>query len=120
MDAAISMRFLSDGGGRQDLRLAVRDQNGIFIVGRPFAVQRLDGPAVAHLLDGRRTGVHHGFDCKRHAAEEPGPPAGMAVIGDLRRLVHLGADTVADVFPDDGVAVTLHVLLDAAEISNSR
>lgn len=36
----------------------------------------------------------------------------MAVIGDLRRLVHLGADTVADVFPDDGVAVTLHVLLD--------
>ena len=38
LDAAISMRFLSDGGGRQDLRLAVRDQNGIFIVGRPFAV----------------------------------------------------------------------------------
>ena len=36
----------------------------------------------------------------------------MAVIGDLRRLVHLGADTVADVFPDDGVAVTFHILLD--------
>ena len=80
-------------------------------MGRPLAVQRLDGPAVRELLNGGAAGVHHGFDCKGHAAEQPGSPAGVAVVGDLRCLMHRLAHAVTDVFPDDGVPVAFHILL---------
>ena len=36
----------------------------------------------------------------------------MAVVGDLRRLVHRRTYAVPDIFPDNGVTMTLHIGLD--------
>src|SRR4029453_9970414 len=46
--------------------------------------------------------VNHRLDGDDHAGPEHWARVGCAVVGDLRVLVHVAADTVTDGLPDDG------------------
>ncbi len=61
-------------------------------------------PPVAH--------IDHGLDGEHHAGLEARAGALAAIIGDLRLLVQLAPDAVADEFPHDAVAIGDDLVLD--------
>ena len=97
-------------------RLAICDEDGIFIVSREGAVRGDDRPAVGHFLHFVSADVDHGLDRYRHAAHETriGTVAEAPVrpvVRNLGCLMELAPHTVADIIADDRIAVALHVIL---------
>src|SRR5579862_2255119 len=81
-------------------------------MGSQRAIGRDDRPAIREHADVAAAEREHRLDREAH----PGPELGAAVAGpvvrDLRLLVHVAADPVADEVPDDAVAVRLRDVLD--------
>ena len=63
---------------------------------RQAAVARLDGPAVGAHADLVAAEGEHRLDGQAQAGLDAAAPVARAEVGDLRLLVHLGADAVAD------------------------
>ena len=80
-------------------------------MGGVFAVRRANGPSVGHLHNGGGAGVDHGLHGDGHAPQQAGAMAGAAIVGHLRRLVHVAPDAVTHILPDDAVALTLGIRL---------
>ena len=66
---------------------------------------RRDGPVVREDVGSMVAEREHRLDREAQAGLELAPAATGAVVGDLRFLVHLGADAVADELADDAEAV---------------
>ena len=81
-------------------------------MGGGSSVRRPHGPYVFQHADRSAAQVHHGLHRNGHARDQSDPVPRRAVIRHLRFLVHFGAYAVTHVFPDDGVAVRLHIRLD--------
>ena len=77
-----------------------------------FAIGGDDCPAVSQNFHAAGAHVDHGLDGEDHAGLELRAGAFAAVIRDLRLLVELAADAVADKFADDAVAVGDDLILD--------
>ena len=58
-----------------------------------------------------RAHVHHGFYSKNVSLLNLWTLSRRSVVGNLRIFVHLAADAVADVVTNDGISVTLGILL---------
>src|SRR6185503_21019759 len=95
------------------------DRDRVLAVGRQAAVAGVDGPAVVAALDVVRARRDHRLDREHHARGQLGAAPGRAVVGDLRILVHVAADAVADQAADDAKAARLdgrlHRVRDVAE-----
>ena len=96
---------------RQDLRLAIRDEQRVFVVRRQTAVRRDHGPAVVKNADFVVSGVDHRLHGNRHVLLQTRAVAGLAVVRDLGRLVQAGADTMADILAHERIAIALGILL---------
>src|SRR5688572_33283466 len=90
-----------------DLYPVPGDRHRMLEMGRKRAVGSTHGPPVRIHTRFPGTEVEHRFDTDRHPGLELHPPPGHAQIGNLRLLVHLTADSVADVLSDDPDPVTL-------------
>ena len=73
---------------------------------------RVDGPAVVAHADLGAAGVDHRLDRQHHALLQLGALAGLAEVRDLRVLVHLAPDPVADQRADHREVVQLDPGLD--------
>src|SRR5712671_1358732 len=98
--------------GREDFRPVFRYCDGVLEVGRQRAIARDDGPAVRLDLDVGSAEGQHRLDCQADARREGQPADAGAVIRNLRLLVHLRADPVADELADDAVAAWRGDVLD--------
>src|SRR5213595_958084 len=98
--------------GREDPRTLARDGDRELEVGGQRAVLRIDRPAVVAHPHMMAAGGGHRLDREHHALLEQLALAGRPVVGDLRVLVHVATDPVADERAHDREAVVLHVLLD--------
>ena len=80
---------------RQDPGTRRGHGDGVLPVGRQAAVARLDRPAVR--LHPHLVAAHgeHGLDGQAQADLDAPAASARAVVGDLRLLVHLGADAVS-------------------------
>lgn len=96
---------------RQDLRLAVGDEQRVFVVRRQAAVRRDHGPAVVQGTDLVPADVDHRLHGDRHVLLQTRAVAGLAVVRDLGRLVQAGADTMADILAHERIAIALGILL---------
>src|SRR4051812_42654353 len=87
----------------EDPRAVLGHRDRVLPVGRPGVVLGHHGPLVVEL--DRLVGAEgqHRLDRDRHARDQPGALAGLAVVGQERFHVHLGADAVAAVVLDDPV-----------------
>src|SRR5215216_5585116 len=90
-----------NGCGCEDSRTLVGHGHGVLEVRRQRAVCRSDRPLVVAYDDFVAAGGDHRLDCQRHPGREGGAAARLSVVGDLRVLVHVTADAVADEAPDD-------------------
>ena len=97
--------------GREDARPVGGDGDGELEVGGQRAVLGVDRPAVVAHAHAVAPGVDHRLDGEDHALLEQGAAAGVAVVGDLRVLVHRAPDAVADERAHDAQAVALHARL---------
>src|SRR4029453_15939375 len=88
---------------RQDLGTLLRDGDRVLEMGRQRAVTGHDGPAVGLHLDLVAAECEHRLDRQADPRLELHPADAGPVVGDLRLLVHLGADSVADELSDDAV-----------------
>src|SRR6266851_1904625 len=84
---------------------------GFLEMGRIAAVGGHRGPFVLEHLDSRPTGVDHRLDGQHHAFLQARAVARVAVVGQLRLLVHLRADAVAHKLAHHGKAVLLDPVL---------
>src|SRR4051812_6938792 len=98
--------------GGEDAGAVLRDGDGELEVGGQRAVGRIDGPVVIAEADVGAARVDHRLDGEHHARLEQGAAPRLAVVGDLRVLVHVAADAVADQRADDRQALGLDPLLD--------
>ena len=89
--------------GDRDRELEVGGQRAVLGVDRPVVVAHPHGVAA---------GRDHRLDGQDHALLEQRALAGLAEVGDLRVLVHVAADAVADERAHDREAVGLDLLLD--------
>src|SRR5215208_2584476 len=99
--------------GREDPRTLARDGDRELEVGGQRAVLGVDRPAIVAHPHVMATRGRHRLDGEHHALLEQLALAGRAVVGDLRVLVHVAADPVADQRAHYREAVLLHVLLDS-------
>src|SRR3954454_22744153 len=97
----------------EDPRAAGGDGDRELEVGGQRPVLGVDRPAVVAHADLVAARVDHRLDREAHARLEQRALAGIAVVGDLRLLVHLAADAVADERADDRQALALDRLLDS-------
>src|SRR3954454_3842406 len=116
---ALSARPGSGGPGglfevprSQDPRAFRGDRHRVLEVGRQRPVLAVDRPVVGRHADRVVADGHHRFDGQNHALLELLAGPGLAVVRDLRVLVHVAADPVADERADDAEAVGLDALLD--------
>src|SRR5262245_4150410 len=93
----------SDRG--QDLGAVVRHRDRVLEVGRERAVARHDRPALGLDLDLVAAERQHRLDREADPGLELQPAGSGPVVRDLRLLVHLGPDPMADELADDAVAV---------------
>src|SRR5579883_1163853 len=115
--AALPPRSLPPSGSRpgQNPRAVVGHRDAMLEVRRVRPVPGNGGPAV---IQHHRVGlprVDHRLDGQHHAFLQPRVfifP--VDIIGHLRLLVELGADTMSYIFPNDRKSVRLHMPLDRA------
>src|SRR5665811_201995 len=95
MGALTQIRFL-----RQHPDSAIRETDGVLEVCRQTTVCGLHRPTIS--IDfGRLTAhIEHRLDADRHATPEFQPGSLGAVVGDLRILMHLAADSMTHVLSD--------------------
>src|SRR5258705_1835077 len=98
--------------GRQNLGAVLGDRDRVLEMGGQGAVAGHDGPAVG--LDRYLVTAEgqHRLDREADARNELEAPDSGPVVGELRLLVHLGADAVADELADDAVAAGRGGVLD--------
>src|SRR5690348_12659213 len=89
---------------REDLRTVVRDRDRVLEVGGQRSVAGHDRPAIRLHDDLVAAEREHRLDRQADAGRELHPADPRAVVRDLRSLVHLGADPVADELTHDPVA----------------
>ena len=88
------------------------DRDRVLEVGGEGVVGGCDGPAVGLHVDVAVAEREHRLDRQADAGLELGAARARAVVRDLRVLVHLRADAVADERPDDAVAAGRPDVLD--------
>src|SRR3954449_3645962 len=94
--AAPATASLSVVPGREHARTVGGDRDGELEVGGQRAVLGEDRPAVVAHADQVAARVDHRLHGQHHALLELGPAPRLAVVGDLRLLVHRAAYSVAD------------------------
>src|SRR4051794_2758699 len=97
---------------REDLGPIARYGDRVLEMRRERAVDGDDGPAVGLDLDLVRAEREHRLDGQADPRRGLDPAAAAPEVRDVRRLVHLGPDPVADEVLDDAVAVGLGGILD--------
>ena len=97
---------------REQLGLAIRDEDGVFIMGAEAAIPRDDRPAVAQRFDVVVARRDHRLDADRHALAQADAVTGYAEIRYARLLMHLAANAMAAQVADGGKPARLDVLLD--------
>ena len=96
----------SDG---ENFRLAVGNENGVFIVGRELAVGCHGRPFVAQHTYIIRALRDHGFDRKRHAFDHARASSGGAIIRDGRLFVQYLTDAMPDERANHAKSVALDI-----------
>ena len=96
----------------QDLRAVLGDGDGVLEVGRQGAVDGSHRPVVLEEVRPKIAQGQHRLDGQAQTGLELAALATGAVVGDLRLLVHLGADAMTDELADDAVAAGLGDVLD--------
>ena len=100
-----SARRLRGAVDGQDARAVRGDGDAVLPVGGQAAVARLDGPAVRPDADLVAAEREHRLDGQAQAGLDAPAAVAGAEVGDLRLLVHLGADAVAHERAHHAVAV---------------
>src|SRR5205823_1680849 len=99
---------------RQDLGAVVGDRDRVLEMGRQRAVTGHNGPAIGLDRDVAAAEGQHRLDREADAGRELHALDAGPVVRDLRLLVHLRPDPVADELPDDPVPVWRGDVLDGA------
>src|SRR5919108_1764419 len=98
--------------GGEDVGSGVGDRHRVLEMGGETAVGGAHRPAIAVDLDVVAAEIEHRLDGEAHPGFDAHPGARPAVIGDLRLLVHRGAEAVADARPHDPVSMLARDALD--------
>src|SRR5919197_4166521 len=98
--------------GGEDARAVLRDGDGVLEVGGEGAVGARDRPLVLVEHDVGPSRGDHGLDREGHAFGEERAAARIAVVRDLRLLVHAASDTVPDEASNDRKALLFGHFLD--------
>src|SRR4051812_2967868 len=97
---------------RQHDRPVIGDGDRVLEMGGEATIFGYSRPPIVFDQDLRAAGVDHRLDGDHHPGGQAAALGGVAVVRDVRVLVHGAADAVADELPDDRVTVGLGVRLD--------
>src|SRR5713226_5878868 len=105
------LRFLPRWPGhplrpRQDPRPIGRDRDGVLEMRRGAAIRRLRHPLIAH-ANFRAASVHHGLNGDDHSFLQPSAASRLAIVRQVRLVVHPGANAMTDELPHHGKTVLL-------------
>src|SRR5436190_3336599 len=98
--------------GGQDTGAVLRDSDRELEVSGKRAIGRVHRPVVLAHADLGAAGVDHRLQSQDHPGLQRGALAGLAIVGDLRVLVHVAADSVTHQRADDREARQLDLALD--------
>ena len=94
---------------RKNLRLSIRNSDGVFVVSGQLAVLGLNRPAIRQDLDRVNTHIDHRLYRDDHTALQANAVARFAVVRNLRALMQRSAYAVTDIVAHDRKAVGLDV-----------